>query len=59
MISYMATKCTECLTKKGTFRSRLERTLCSECSKLDKYTLITKTNCKNIYLLSENDLLIS
>ena len=52
----MTTKCTECLTKKGTFRSRLERTLCSECSKLDKYTLITKTNCKNIYLLSENDL---
>lgn len=55
MILCMTTKCVECLTK-GTFRSRLERTLCSECSKLDKYTLITKTNCKNIYLLSENDL---
>ncbi len=46
MILCMTTKCVECLTNKGTFRSRLERTLCSECSKLDKYTLITKTNCK-------------
>jgi len=52
----MATKCIECNETRGIFRSRFENYICKFCYVLPKYTLVTKTNCKKIYNLTENDL---
>ena len=47
--------CVEC-NNKGRLVKRLNIIVCIECNKLDKYTLITKTNAKLNYFLTEDDL---
>ncbi len=47
--------CIEC-HKKGIKRVKIGITLCSTCANLDKYTLITLTNSKKEYLLTDDDL---
>ena len=47
--------CVEC-NHKGRLVKRLNIIVCIECNKLDKYTLITKTNAKLKYFLTEDDL---
>ncbi len=49
-------KCIECQINKGICRSKIEKILCKNCAKLDKYTLITKTNCKKFYFMTDDDL---
>jgi hypothetical protein len=49
-------KCIECNNNKGIERSKIDKCLCKDCYKLDKYTLIVKTKAKNEYLLTDFDL---
>ena len=48
--------CCEC-ENKGRHNIKINKILCSICNKLDKYTLISKTRAKELYLLKENMLL--
>ena len=52
----MPIKCFECNEVRGLFRSRFEQHICKGCFASPKYTLVTKTNCKKIYNLTEDDL---
>ena len=47
--------CVEC-NSKGRLIKRLNIIVCIDCNKLDKYTLITKTNAKLKYFLTDDDL---
>ena len=47
--------CVEC-NQKGRLVKRMNMIVCIHCNKLDKYTLITKTNAKLNYFLTEDDL---
>jgi hypothetical protein len=44
----MTVKCIECNTHNGVLRYKLKKNICNGCYRLDKYTLITKTNSKKI-----------
>ena len=48
--------CIECNENEGKNCSPIDKVLCDTCNKLDKYTLITKTNAKNDYFLKDSDL---
>jgi hypothetical protein len=48
--------CIECKINKGNKSTYFNIYLCHECKITDKYTLITKTNAKNNYLLKDDDL---
>ena len=47
--------CAQC-TNKGTWAKKLEIFLCAECRNLPKYRLISKTDAKNDYFLTPDDL---
>ena len=47
--------CEECNNNKGIERAKLEKTVCKDCYKLDKYTLVAKTKAKKEYILNDND----
>ena len=47
--------CIEC-GNKTTYYTRYEDYVCTKCRLLDKYTLITKTNAKKLYLLTDDEL---
>ena len=48
--------CTSCQNVRGTFRNRLQIVLCSPCSRLPEYVLISKSKCKTDYKLTDIDL---
>lgn len=51
----MNNKCINCNNKARLF-TKMNKIVCMDCRKLDEFTLITKTDSKNIYLLTDNDL---
>ena len=56
MISKINKICNECNNIIGQKNTKLNKYLCVDCNKLDKYVLISKSYVKNEYFLNDNDL---
>lgn len=52
----MVNLCVECGAEKAIYMTKIDDNICKICRKLDKYTFISKTFAKKMYLITDDDL---